>query len=192
MIQPSIPLILASGSPRRRELLDQMGLIYMTDVSDADETFSGSPEDTVLELSKRKAEVIADKHPDSVILAADTVVCCGEVLGKPHSSERAAEMLRMLSGNWHEVYTGVTLLSTASGQRISRSDRTRVHFVPLSEAEIERYSKTDEPLDKAGGYAIQGEAGMFIDRIEGSYSNVIGLPMALLRTMLIEMNRGVL
>lgn len=192
MIQPSIPLILASGSPRRRELLDQMGLIYKIDVSDADESFSGSPEDMVLELSKRKAEAVSERHPNSLVLAADTVVFYGEILGKPHTSERAAQMLHMLSGNWHDVYTGLTLIDTVSGRIMSRADRTRVHFVSLSDAEIQHYSETPEPLDKAGGYAIQGKAGMFIDRIEGSYSNVVGLPMALLRTMLIEMNRGVL
>ena len=97
----------------------------------------------------------------------------------------------MLSGNWHSVYTGLALINTATGNVLRKSDETRVHFVPLSESEIDAYIETMEPMDKAGSYAIQGTAGMFIDRIEGSYSNVVGLPMALLRDMLAQMNSDV-
>ena len=187
MITQKCPLILASGSPRRKELLDTMGLSFSVDVSDADEFASGTPEEMVLELSRRKAQAVAPRHSGAVILAADTLVYAREVLGKPHSAGEARRMLAELSGSWHSVYTGVTLIDTRSGKTLSRVDVTRVHFVPLTSEEIDAYVATGEPLDKAGAYAIQGQAGMLIDRIEGSYSNVVGLPTALLRSMLLEL-----
>ena len=185
-IDLKLPLVLASGSPRRKELLELMGIQYTVDVSDVDESFVGSPENMVLELSARKAASVAARHPDALVLAADTLVFGDEVLGKPGTPERAREMLRALSGKWHSVYTGLTLMDTQSGREIRRADMTRVHFVELSDAEIERYVAGKEPLDKAGAYGIQGQGGMFIDRIDGSYSNVVGLPMAMLRDMLME------
>lgn len=181
------PLILASGSPRRKEILEAMGLSFSVDVSDADESFVGKPEDMVLELSRRKAQAVAPRHADSVILAADTIVFCDGVLGKPRDDEEARRMLSELSGRWHSVYTGVTMIDTRSGSTISRADATRVHFVPLTDADIAAYVATGETRDKAGAYAIQGRGGMLIDRIEGSYSNVVGLPMALVRSMLLEL-----
>ena len=187
MIQPSLPLILASSSPRRRDILDRMGLVYQVDVSDVDESCSERPAEAVLELSSRKAMAVAKRHPDALVLAADTLVYCDEALGKPHTPERAREMLRKLSGNWHNVYTGLTLINTKTGRIIRNMDRTRVHFVTLTDQEIDSYVATGEPLDKAGAYAIQGRGEMFIDRMEGSFSNVMGLPMAMLRGMLIEM-----
>ncbi|MED9821983.1 MAG: Maf family protein [Christensenellales bacterium] len=190
MISLKCPLILASGSPRRKELLDTMGLAYRVDVSEADESFDGKPEDAVLELSRRKAEAVAGRNPDSIILAADTLVYCGRVLGKPENEQAAVQMLGMLAGNWHSVYTGVTLLDTRSGRTVSRAEVTRVHMIALERAEIEAYVATGEPLDKAGAYGIQGRGGMFIDRIEGSYSNVVGLPMTLVRSMLLEWNEA--
>lgn len=188
MIKMKLPLILASGSPRRKEILDLMGLSYTVDVSDADESYTGSPEEMVLALSGRKAQAVAKKHDAAIVLAADTLVFGEGVLGKPTSVDKAKEMLAALSDNWHSVYTGLTLINTKSGKIIQRADKTRVHFVKLSEEDIEAYIAVGESMDKAGGYAIQGMAGMFIDRIEGSHSNVIGLPMAMLRDMLIEMN----
>ena len=188
MIKMKLPLILASGSPRRKEILDLMGLSYTIDVSDADESCVGGPEEMVLELSGRKAHAVAKKHEAALILAADTLVFGDGVLGKPASKEHAKEMLMALSDNWHSVYTGLTLINTKTGRILQRADRTRGPFVKLSEADIEAYITTGESMDKAGAYAIQGMAGMFIDRIEGSHSNVIGLPMAMLRDMLIEMN----
>jgi len=182
------PLILASGSPRRKEILETMGIPYSVDVSDVDESFSASPEDMVLELSARKAGAVAARHENALVLAADTLVFGDEVLGKPKSAEHAIDMLSRLSGNWHSVYTGLTLIDTVTGTCIRRADQTRVHFIEMSEEDIAAYVATKEPLDKAGAYGIQGQGGMFIDRIEGSYSNVVGLPMALLRSMLIEMN----
>ena len=186
MLKLARPLILASGSPRRKEILDTMGLSYTVDISDADETFFADPETMVLELSRRKALAVAGKHDCSIILAADTLVFCNRVLGKPQSVNHAKEMLRELSGNWHSVYTGVTLIDTQIGKTLSKADITRVHFVDLSDSEIDAYIATKECLDKAGAYGIQGMGGMFIDRIEGSYSNVVGLPMALVRSMLLE------
>lgn len=195
-MQPEFPLILASGSPRRRELLDQMGLIYTIDSPDVDENYVGRPAETVLEISRRKAAAVAARHPDSVILAADTLVFADEALGKPHTPERAKEMLTALAGNWHNVYTGITLINTNSGRVLRNVDRTRVHMTSMTEQEMDAYIATGEPLDKAGAYAIQGQGGMFIDRIDGSYSNVVGLPMTMLRTMLLQLNgmteRGVI
>ena len=183
------PLILASGSPRRKEILDTMGLEFSVDVSDADESFAGTPEEMVLELSRRKALAVASRHSGAMILAADTLVFGDEVLGKPHSAEEAKRMLAELSGRWHSVYTGVTMIDTRSGKTLSRADVTRVHFVALTAQDIDAYVATGEPLDKAGAYGIQGRGGMFIDRIEGSYSNVVGLPMALVRSMLLELEK---
>ena len=186
MIKLERPLILASGSPRRKEILDTMGLPYIVDVSDADESYFAEPESMVLELSRRKAQAVADKHENAIILAADTLVFCNEVLGKPKDAQHAKAMLHQLSGNWHSVFTGVTLIDTHTGKVLSKADATRVHFVDLSPEDIDAYVASREPLDKAGAYGIQGMGGMFIDKIEGSYSNVVGLPMALVRSMLKE------
>ena len=186
MIQPVLPLILASGSPRRRELLDLMGLTYTVETPDVDESFSGRPSETVMEISRRKAAAVAARHSDSIIIAADTLVFADGALGKPHTPERAKEMLRSLAGNWHHVYTGITVINTRSGRILRNVDKTRVHLVPMTEQEIDAYVATGEPLDKVGAYGIQGMGGMFVDRIDGSYSNVVGLPMSMLRTMLAQ------
>ena len=196
MIQPVLPLILASSSPRRRELLDLMGLTYTVETPDVDESFSGRPSETVMEISRRKAAAVAARHSDSIIIAADTLVFADGALGKPHTQERAKEMLRSLAGNWHHVYTGITVINTRSGRILRNVDKTRVHLVPMTEQEIDAYVATGEPLDKAGAYGIQGMGGMFVDRIDGSYSNVVGLPMSMLRTMLAQIGgvdeRGVI
>lgn len=196
MIQPVLPLILASGSPRRRELLDLMGLTYTVETPDVDESFSGRPSETVMEISRRKAAAVAARHSDSIIIAADTLVFADGALGKPHTPERAKEMLRSLAGNWHHVYTGITVINTRSGRVLRNVDKTRVHLVPMTEQEIDAYVATGEPMDKAGAYGIQGMGGMFVDRIDGSYSNVVGLPMSMLRIMLAQVGgvdeRGVI
>lgn len=196
MIQPVLPLILASGSPRRRELLDLMGLTYTVETPDVDESFSGRPSETVMEISRRKAAAVATRHSDSIIIAADTLVFADGALGKPHTPERAKEMLHSLAGNWHHVYTGITVINTRSGRILRNVDKTRVHLVPMTEQEIDAYVATGEPLDKAGAYGIQGMGGMFVDRIDGSYSNVVGLPMSMLRIMLAQVGgvdeRGVI
>ena len=178
MKQPDRELILASASPRRRELLASAGLRCRVDVSQADEAFSGAPENMVLCLSERKAKSVAPRHPHALILSADTTVAIdGRHLGKPKDREDAAAMLKMLSGRWHTVYTGVCLYCPETAWLRREACATRVHFVPVPEEEMRAYLDTSEPYDKAGAYAIQGAAGAFIDRIEGSYSNVVGLPL---------------
>ena len=184
----TLPIVLASGSPRRREILTTMGLDHIVDVSEVDESFSGQPDQMVMTLSERKAKAVAARHPDALIIAADTVVCAESILGKPHSPEEAKEMLSALSGKWHSVYTGITVINTRTQKILSREEETRVHFDHLEQNEIDAYVASKDPMDKAGAYGIQGMAGMFIDRIEGSYSNVVGLPMALLRNMLKEIS----
>ena len=176
-------ILLASGSPRRRELLQNAGIDFIVDAANADENFSGGAEETVLTLSRRKAEAAAAKHPGETVLAADTIVYHdGRVLGKPADADEAKRMLRGLSDGWHEVYTGVTVIQ--NGETASRCAMTRVHFVPLTDAQIDAYVATGEPMDKAGAYGIQGGAARFVDRIEGSPTNVIGLPMELACSML--------
>ena len=173
-----------------------MGLTYTVETPDVDENYSGRPAETVMEISRRKAAAVAARHTDSMIIAADTLVFAEGPLGKPHTPERAKEMLRSLAGNWHHVYTGITVINTRSGRILRNVDKTRVHIVPMTEEEIDAYVATGEPLDKAGAYGIQGMGGMFVDRIDGSYSNVVGLPMAMLRTMLAQIGgageRGVI
>ena len=171
------PIVLASGSPRRSELLARMGLSFIVDASNADERCEGDAPEKVRILSHRKAQAVAAKFPDAIVLAADTVVDCGGILEKPADELEAFQMLRRLSGRWHDVYTGVCVI--CQGEAHSGVERTRVHFVELADEDIRRYIQTGESMDKAGAYGIQGMAGMFIDRIEGCPHNVMGLPMAL-------------
>ena len=178
-------LILASSSPRRRELMEATGLPFQVITADAEELKTGNPEALVMENARRKALAVWKLHPDCLVLGADTVVYQeGLVLGKPRDDEDARSMLRSLSGKWHSVFTGVCLIKP-DGKEDVRADESHVRFVSLDEAAIDRYVKTGEPRDKAGAYAVQGRAGMFVSRIEGSYSNVIGLPMHLVRDMLL-------
>lgn len=177
-------LILASASPRRRELLSLTGLPFTVDAPDVDETCSLPPREAVVELSRRKAVAAAALHPGCAVLAADTLVAVDdEALGKPHDEADAFRMLRALSGRWHQVYTGVTVIG-ADGMIRSEADATDVHFEPMSDEAIRRYIATSEPADKAGAYAVQGIAGMWIDQLRGSHTNVIGLPLALTRRLL--------
>lgn len=177
-------LILASASPRRRELLMMTGLSFSVDAPDVDESCSLPPREAVVELSRRKALAAAAQHPGCVVLAADTLVSVDDqALGKPRDGQDAHRMLRMLSGRWHQVYTGVTVVA-ADGRIFSAADGTDVHFEDMSDDDIRRYIATGEPMDKAGAYAVQGIAGLWIDRLRGSHTNVIGLPMTLTRRML--------
>ncbi len=180
------PLVLASASPRRRELLLQAGFAFTILASDADETaFAG--EDAIslaLRLARVKAETIGAQAPDSVVLAADTVVVApsGELLGKPADGADAARMLGLLSGATHQVVTGVCVWSA---QRTGAAAAlTWVTFNTLAEDEIAGYVAQGEPLGKAGAYAIQGRAARWIPRIHGDYTNVVGLPLSLVTTML--------
>lgn len=188
MIELKLPFILASGSPRRKEILETMGISFLVDVSEVDETFSGTPEEAVSELSCRKAKAVAQRYYDVYVLAADTLVYADHILGKPGTKEKAMDMLYELSDRWHSVFTGLTLIHPRSGQMIQRVCETRVHFAPMSDEEIEAYAASGECNDKAGAYGIQSLGGIFIDKIEGSYSNVVGLPMSVLYEMIKEMN----
>lgn len=184
-------LILASSSPRRRELMGYTGIPFEVITADAEELKTGAPEELVMENAARKAAAVAEKHPGRLVLGADTVVYLqNRVLGKPRDEKDAEEMLMLLSGAWHTVYTGVCLIK--DGYRDVGLDQSRVQFSFLSHDTILRYIATGEPMDKAGAYALQGCGGMFVRRIEGSYSNVIGLPMALVRDMLIKAGMQIL
>ncbi len=177
-------LILASASPRRRELLGLTGLPFLIDAPEVDESCSLSPCEAVKELSRRKALAAAKLHPGCVILAADTLVSVDDkALGKPQDAEDAFRMLSSLSGRWHQVYTGVTVVDR-DGALHCEADVTDVHFEEMSEEAIRRYIATGEPMVKAGAYAVQGIAGLWIDQLRGSHTNVIGLPMAITRRLL--------
>jgi len=167
-------LILASGSPRRRELLEGLGVRFKVRPVDLDESpLPGeAPRDYVLRLAVEKAAAASGE----LVLAADTtVVVDGEILGKPRDDDDARRMLRLLAGREHAVLTGIALHS--SSEKAAEVDETLVRFAPLSEAEIDWYVATGEPRDKAGAYAIQGLGSLFVDAVEGSYSNVVGLPI---------------
>lgn len=172
-----IHLILASQSPRRQALLQLLGLPFSVRVSQADETPEPglSPAEQVAQVSRRKADAIGGE-PDSVIIAADTVVVCDDrVLGKPRDPQQAREMLQLLSGRTHQVMTGLTVLY---GDRCHTcTEITEVTFRPLSRQEIDRYVRSGEPMDKAGAYGIQGGGALFAQKLNGDYYNVMGLPM---------------
>ncbi len=175
-------LILASASPRRRELLHQIGVAHLCEPANIDESrLAGEkPEDYVLRMAREKAAAVASRHSgDSfAVLAADTSVVIDEdVLGKPGDHFEALGMLARLSGRSHRVLTGICL-NTQRGEVLSEMVETKVHFLPLTREQCESYLATPEPWDKAGGYGIQGLAGAFVSSIEGSYSNVVGLPLA--------------
>lgn len=174
-----VPLVLASASPRRAQLLEQAGIPFQVDVSDIEEILdpAWSPAEAVVELARQKARDVAVRYPGGeVVLAADTVVVVeGRIHGKPRDEADARRMLAALSDRWHEVYTGWCLV-LPEGERVG-VERTDVHFAPLDEETIARYVGTGEPLDKAGAYAIQGRGSLFVDAIRGDYHNVVGLPV---------------
>ena len=184
-VKQNFRLILASGSPRRQELLRHMGYEFEILVPDVDEHVSGNARDIVNILSRRKAEAAAQQVSNGIIIASDTLVSYnGLPLGKPEDAQDAQRMLAMLSGNTHEVFTGVTILDAATGERETRVVRTGVSFRTLSSEEIDRYIATGEPMDKAGAYAIQGGAGCFVEAFDGSFENVVGFPVHEIRQML--------
>ena len=179
-------LILASSSPRRRELLSSIGVEFDVVPSDIPEVKSKgeSPEEYVARLSREKAHTIAERFGDRWVVAADTTVLYGdELLEKPADEADAKRMLAVIGGRTHMVYTGVTVMNLATGYSDTRVAETEVRMLPLTEHEIAWYVATGEPLDKAGAYAAQGIGGMFIDSIHGSFTNVVGLPLALLYEM---------
>ena len=170
-------VILASQSPRRRELLGLFHLPFTVRVADIDETMDphNSPENEVARVSALKASAI-DRTDNDLVIAADTsVVCDGQILGKPKDEADAFRMLQMLSGREHQVMTGMTVL--LGQQQLTHTEITHIYFRTLSEQEIRAYVATGEPMDKAGAYGIQGGAALFAHRIEGDYFNVVGLPV---------------
>ena len=178
-------LILASGSPRRKELLEKLDIPFDVIVSECDETLpDGFPADAAAQmLAVRKAKAVAALHPDAVVIGADTTVLLdGEILGKPSDEADCKRMLHALSGRIHQVVTGVAIFW--EGHTASFSDTTQVQFYPLSDAEIDAYAASGEPYDKAGAYGIQGRGGLLIAGIHGDYYNVVGLPVARLARQL--------
>ncbi len=187
-------LILASGSPRRRELLCQMGADIEIILSNVDEqTDITEPAEMVCELSRRKCSFVASEIENGIVLGADTVVSIeGKILGKPRDEVDAKKMLRLLSGKAHQVYTGVTLIKREDGKTVEScvfSEKTDVFVAELTAEEIEAYVKTGEPLDKAGAYAIQGLFAKHITGINGDYFNVVGLPVSAVYSRLRQMQQ---
>lgn len=179
-------LILASRSPRRCELLSRLGLSFDTDTPDVDESCDLPAQEAVQQLSLRKASAAASLHPGCWIIGADTLVALGEQsLGKPKNEDDAIRMLKLLSGRTHQVYTGVSVISP-SGEVLTGFDRTDVTFDLLTDCEIISYVRSGEPMDKAGAYALQGRAGSWITHLNGSDTSVIGLPLYLVRRLLIR------
>ena len=187
-------IILASSSPRRKALLQQIHLPFEVIVSHADEDFDPamSPEQIAEELALRKAREVAASQSDAIIIGADTIVVDGDrILGKPEDSDDAFRMLSTLSDKEHRVITGLAVISTVPpGRALARHEKTGVKFADLSPKMIQEYIDSGEPMDKAGAYAIQGRGAIFIEWIHGCYNNVVGLPLFLLNTMLQEIQTG--
>jgi septum formation protein len=172
-------VVLASASPRRRELLAAAGIDADVEAPDVDERRrpGEAPRAYIERLARAKVEAVARRHPDRVVIAADTAVLVdGDLLGKPADAADAVAMLRRLAGRAHEVWTGVAV--AAGGRVVYALERTRVWMDALADSDIESYVASGEPFDKAGGYAIQGRASRFVTRIDGSWANVVGLPVA--------------
>jgi len=173
-------IILASASQRRKELLQKIGLRFEIEPSGCEEEIHAEldPNEVVLQISIEKAQSVAAKHKDAVIIAADTIGVIGnKILGKPHTENEARKMLKEISGKAHSVITGFTVLDTATNKIFSRTINTKVYIKNLTTYEIDAYVKTGEPLDKAGAYAIQGLGSLIVEKIEGDYYNVMGLPL---------------
>lgn len=175
-------LILASASPRRREILQQVGAVFEVIPAQGEEKMTKeAPQEAVMELALQKAREVADARsdPKEVVLGADTVVAFeGKILGKPKDETDAARMLAMLSGNTHSVFTGVAIIVKESGRILNFYEETEVTMYPMSPKEIQAYVNTGEPMDKAGAYGIQGRCAVHIEKIRGDYQNVVGLPVA--------------
>ena len=186
-------IILASASPRRAELLRQIGIDFEVQISGvSEEKIAGKdPAKLVEQLARAKALAVAKNRPQeqAVVIAADTVVCVdGMLLGKPKDAQDAKRMLRLLSGRSHQVLTGIAVVALPLGEVLSHVEVTEVFMRPLSAAEINWYIASGEPFDKAGGYGIQGKAAVFVEKIAGCYFNVVGLPLAALWQLLKELN----
>ena len=188
-------IVLASASPRRKELLEQLGLKFEVESGNHTENVQSKlrPHELAKVISREKALAVAGKRQNAIIIAADTIgVLDGEILGKPRSAEEARQMLAALSGKSHLVITGFTILDTSDDRAVSKSVGTRVYVKKLSPKEIEAYVASGEPLDKAGAYAIQGLGAAIVESIEGDYFNVVGLPLSALAESLKEFGVRVL
>lgn len=174
-------LILASASPRRKSLMDVLGLEFEIKISDCKEHIdtNNSVENIVMSLSAQKAYAVAETlNNNCLVIGADTVVSYGnEILGKPQDVEDAIRMLKLLSGKTHSVYTGFTIINTSDNTTVTDYEKTNVKFKELTEKEIIDYVNTKDPLDKAGAYSIQGIASSFVEKLDGDYNNVVGLPI---------------
>lgn len=187
------PILLASASPRRRELLERIGLSFRVEVCPVDETVppGANPADLVQDLSRQKGEQVSRSNPECLVISADTlVVLDGRILGKPADEAEACEMLAALSGRWHRVHTGYAL-SLASADHPVETDQEccEVRFHPLSQAQIRAYVASGEPMDKAGAYGIQDLGALLVQQIRGDYFTVMGLPVARLYRHLLEFCR---
>jgi septum formation protein len=184
-------IILASASPRRRQLLEQIGLKFTVLPTGADEPDLPHlhPAGAAVHIAKMKAEHAAKGVQDGIIIAADTIVAiAGRQLGKPRDAQDAAAMLRMLQGKRHAVYTGVCTLKLPEGREVCACERTWVKMAPMDDGQIRAYIATGEPMDKAGAYGIQGYGAVFIEKVEGCFFNVMGLPLRRLYGMLRELD----
>ncbi len=195
LLKLELPLVLASQSPRRRHLLEMLGLEFSVNPAHIDENGAAYsiPEELATSLSLKKARTIAHKLDYSaIVLGSDTiVVLCDNVLNKPENPEHAVEMLKTLSGNTHSVITGISLVEAQSGRSISKAEHTRVTFRELDEDEIRAYVAGGSPMDKAGGYGIQDDFGaVFVNRVEGCYYNIVGLPLQLFYKTLKEFSHA--
>ncbi len=177
----AVPFVLASRSPRRRRLLERIGMQFDVDASDVEEIVPPdlTPDRVVESLAMMKARDVAGRHREALTMGADTIVVLdGEILGKPADEREAAAMLRRLSGATHTVYTGIALVHPASERTVCAHEGTHVTFAPMEEHEVASYVASGSPMDKAGGYGIQDDRGaLFVSRIDGDYYNVVGLPL---------------
>ncbi len=190
-LRPGVELVLASASPRRREFLERLGIAFTLVPAEVDEALwpGESAEDAALRLAVSKARAVAALHPGRAVLAADTLVSLGSrILGKPEDQESARRMIELLSGRQHEVVTGYCLIH--EDQEESGLAVSKVHFRRLSPAEIAAYVQSGEPLDKAGGYAVQGLGAALVEEVSGSYTNVVGLPLS--RVVELLLRRGMI
>ena len=188
-------IILASASPRRKVLLEKIGLIFEVEPSNYEEDMPLrlEPHEFARKISLEKARVVASKHKNSIVIAADTfIVFGGQILGKPHTEKDAREMLEAISGKYHSVITGFSIIDTGKNKTLSKSVETKVYIRNLTLAEIDAYVKTREPLDKAGAYAIQGLGSVFVEKIDGDYYNVVGFPLSALTEALKEFGVNIL
>ncbi|MDD4984976.1 MAG: Maf family protein [Dehalococcoidales bacterium] len=188
-------IILASASPRRKELLGNIGLRFEVEPSNYTEDITSDlqPHALARKISLEKARAVADRHRNAIVIAADTFIVFGsQILGKPHTEIKARKMLEAISGKSHSVITGFSIIDTDKNKTLSRSVETKVYFRRLTSSEIDSYIKSKEPLDKAGAYAINGLGAVFVDKIEGDYFNVVGLPLSALTEALKEFGINIL